>query len=334
MTSHPFTLVTGATGAIGPSVVDALCKSGYRIRTLSLDPPPKGIWPDDIDVCIGDVTDPYTVQAAMTEVESVIHLAALLHIVNPPPALREKYERVNVEGTATVVKAAALSGVRRVVFFSTIAVYGNSACRILSEDTPPCPDTFYAQTKYAAEQIVLDAKRLDGQPIGTVLRLAAVYGARIKGNYRRLLQSLARDRFIPLGDGKNRRTLVYDKDIGKATALVLSHPLAAGQVYNVSDGHCHTMEEIINAMCRALGRPGPRFSLPIGPARFAARILENGTKMLGVKSSSFRTTINKYTEDMAVDGMRIQSHLGFVPHYDLDSGWRETVEDMRRMGDL
>ena len=74
------------------------------------------------------------------------------------------------------------------------------------------PDTFYAQTKLAAEQIVLNARRAEGQPLGTVLRLGAVYGSRIKGNYRQLLKALAKRRFVPIGQGQNRRTLVYDRD--------------------------------------------------------------------------------------------------------------------------
>ena len=88
----------------------------------------------------------------------------------PPPELREKYEHVNVGGTATVVEAAIKAGVKRVVLFSTIAVYGQSGGHVLNEMSPTHPDTFYAQTKLAAEQIVLNAKGADGQPLGTVLR--------------------------------------------------------------------------------------------------------------------------------------------------------------------
>ena len=118
-------------------------------------------------------------------------MAALLRIVNPPSELREKYERVNIGGTATVVEAAIKAGVKRVVLFSTIAVYGPSDGRVLNEMSPTHPDTFYAQTKRAAEQIVLNARGADGQPLGTVLRLGAVYGSRIKGNYERLTRALA-----------------------------------------------------------------------------------------------------------------------------------------------
>ena len=130
--------------------------------------------------------------------------------------MREKYERINVGGTATVVAAAINAGVKRVALLSTIAVYGPSDGRVLNEMSPTYPDTFYAQTKRAAEQIALNARGADRQPLGTVLRLGAVYGSRIKGNYERLTHALARNRFIPLGNGLNRRTLVYDKDVGRS----------------------------------------------------------------------------------------------------------------------
>ena len=120
---------------------------------------------------------------AMQGVDAVVHMVALLQIVNPPPELREKYERINVGGTARVVEAAIKAGVRRVVLFSTIAVYGPSDGCVLNEMSPTHPDTFYEQTKRAAEQIVLNARGADDQPLGTVLRLGAVYGSRIKGNY-------------------------------------------------------------------------------------------------------------------------------------------------------
>ena len=101
-------LVTGATGAIGPRVVHALNQAGFRTRSFSVDAPKTGIFPQSVEVLFGDVTDQVAVQSAMQGVDAVVHLAALLHIVNPPPELREKYERVNVGGTASVVEAAIL----------------------------------------------------------------------------------------------------------------------------------------------------------------------------------------------------------------------------------
>ena len=223
---------------------------------------------------------------------------------------------------------------RRVVLFSTIAVYGSSDGRVLNEMSPTHPDTFYAQTKRAAEQIVLNAKGADGQPLGTVLRLGAVYGSRIKGNYERLTHALARHRFIPIGNGLNRRTLVYDKDVGRAAGLAVSHPAAAGRVFNVTDGEFHTLNEIIESICAALGRKPPRLSLPSGIVRSVAGAIEGGYHIFGLRSPITPGMVDKYTEDIAVDGSLIQKELGFVPQYDLQTGWRETIGEMRRMGHL
>lgn len=335
MTNHPLrVLVTGATGAVGPRVVAALVEAGYGIRTFALDSPPRGLWPGGIETELGDITDRSAVRTAMQGIDAVIHLAALLHIVNPPPSLQREYERINVGGTAAVVEAAQRAGVGRVVLFSTIAVYGDSAGGVLTEDSPARPDSFYAQTKLAAERIVLTATRSDGRPLGTVLRLGAVYGSRIRGNYRRLLIALARHRFAPIGPGTNRRTLVYDRDVGRAAVLAAIHPDAAGRIFNVTDGEIHTMNSIIGILCDALGRRPPHLTLPVNIIRGLAGILEDAARLCGLSSPMVRATIDKYVEDAAVDGRRICEQLGFVPRYDLVSGWRETVAEMRQAGDL
>jgi len=292
------------------------------------------MFPQNVEVLSGDVTDQAAVQAAMQGVDSIVHLAALLHVVNPPPEMGEKYERINVGGTATIINAAINAGVRRVVLFSTIAVYGPSDGCILNEDSTARPDTFYATTKLAAEQIVLNAKGKDGQPVGTVLRLGAVYGSRIKGNYERLTQALARDRFIPVGKGLNRRTLVYEKDVAGAAVLAVYHPAAAGRVFNVTDGEFHTLNEIIKAICSALNRKPPRISLPLGFSRNVAGLIEKIGYATGLKFPIVRTLIDKYTEDIAVDASLIRKELGFVPHYDLMAGWNDAIVEMKKEGVL
>lgn len=248
--------------------------------------------------------------------------------------MHKKYELINVGGTATLVEAAFVADVKRVVLFSTIAVYGKADGQVLNEMSPTHPDTFYAQTKRAAEQIVLNARGADGQPLGTVLRLGAVYGSRIKGNYERLTHALARNRFIPVGNGLNRRTLVYDKDVGRAAVLAVSHPASAGRVFNVTDGEFHPLNEIIKSICASLGRKPPWVSLPMGPTQTLIRLIEEGSYVIGLKPPITQEMIDKYTEDIAVDGSLIQKELGFIPQYDLKTGWKETIEEMRARREL
>ena len=139
---------------------------------------------------------------------------------------------------------------------------------------------------------------------------------------------------ISIGNGLNRRTLVYDKDVGRATLLAVSHPAAAGRVFNVTDGKFHTLNQIIESICSALGRKPPRLSLPVRPIRALISLIEKGSHGIGLKPPITRTIIDKYTKDIAVDGSLIQKELGFIPQYDLSAGWREVVQEMRRMGEL
>jgi len=327
-------LVTGATGAVGPVVVNELLNAGHRIRTLSLEYAPDGTWPEGVEQITGDITDQLTVLAAMKDMDAVVHLAALLHIVNPPEALKELYEKVNVGGTINVVKAGTACNIKRIVLFSTIAVYGSSDGTLLTENSPVNPESFYAHTKLAAEMIILEAKNKEGGPIGTVLRLGAVYGPRIKGNYHRLIKALAKNVFLGVGNGENRRTIVYDKDVAKAAAVALEYPSAAGKVYNISDGTPHKMNEIITAICLAMGKSKPGLALPVKPIRFLAGLMEDLSGKLGFNSPINRTAIDKYVEDIAVDSSLIQSELNFRPGYGLFEGWKETIELMKTNGEL
>jgi len=248
--------------------------------------------------------------------------------------MRQQFERINVQGTASVVRAALDEQVDRLLFFSTIAVYGPSGGRVLTEDSPERPESLYARTKLEAEKIVLNASKPGGVQLGTVLRLAAVYGSRVKGNYRRLVLSLARNRFIPIGSGSNRRTLIYDSDVARAALLAIRHPEAAGRIYNVTDGGYHRMQDIIRVICQSLGKKPPHWRLPVRPIRSAAGIMEDAARIAGLSSPISRATINKYTEDLAISGARIKAELGFEPEYDLKKGWSETILEMRRSGEI
>jgi nucleoside-diphosphate-sugar epimerase len=234
-----------------------------------------------------------------------------------------------VQGTALLVEAARKAGVQRFVFFSTIAVYGYQPSDnlprspVIDEESKPQPDTLYGQSKLAAESFVLQATGTDGNPLGVVLRLGAVYGKRVKGNYARMHQALSKGRFLPIGAGKNRRTLIYDQDVARATLLALEHPQALGRVYNVSDGDFHTVSEIIQAICAAQGHTPPRWAIPVRPARWLAGMVEDTWRLLGLNPPIRRATLDKYLEEVCVSGQRIQDELGFRPQFDLRRGWQE-----------
>ena len=90
-----------------------------------------------------------------------------------------------------------------------------------------------------------------------------------------------------------------------------------------------TLNEIIESICSALGRKPPRLSLPVGPTRTLIGLIEKGSNAIGLTPSVTQAIIDKYTEDIAVDGSLIQKEMGFIPQYNLKTGWEETIKEMR-----
>jgi UDP-glucose 4-epimerase len=320
-------LVTGATGAVGPALIRLLLAEGWAVRALVRKPAAARL-PPDVDIVEGDITDTCAVTRAVAGCDVVFHLAALLHVVDVPPTLAPEYERVNVSGTRILVDAAQETGVGRLVFFSSISVYGPSPGHGAAEDYPCRPDTDYGRTKLAAEQIALSARAPGGNPLGVVLRLAAVYGPGIKGNYERLARAIARGRFVRVGPGHNRRALVFDEDVARAAVLAALSPVAAGRIYNVADGVPHSMRDIVAAISAALERRPTVWRLPAAPVRRLAGVIEAAATRLGLRPPIRRATIEKYLEDVMVDATRIQRELGFAPRVTLRDGWRRVVESL------
>lgn len=321
-------LVTGPTGAVGHSLVNALLRRGLAVRVLARHPIPAGFLSQPVETVIGDIADPTSVAVAMIGAATVFHLAAKLHVANPTAEMRAEYERVNVEGTRVVVEAARAAGVRRLVLFSTISVYGPTGPEPVNEDSPPNPESIYADTKLRAEKIALSAQNSYGEPLSAVLRMAAIYGPRMKGNYVTLANALARGRFLPVGSGDNLRTIVFDADAVEAAILASRAPIAAGRIYNVSDGSVHSLREIISAISGALGRRPPRAAVPLGVARLAALAADVAMVAAG-RRRMWSASVEKLVESVAVSGDHIQQELGFRPEYDLVRGWNRTVETWR-----
>lgn len=304
--------MTGATGVLGPVLVQSLLAQGWSVRAFCRKPQASNLLPRAVDVRIGDIANADEVAAAFDGVSTVFHLAGLLHNPRPDPSEMSRYEAVNVGGAHNVARSAAVHGVP-VILFSTIAVYGATRGEPVDEQSRVQPVGPYATTKWRSEEVLLNA----GLKV-SVLRLAAVYGRGMKGNYQRLVDALRRRRFIAVGDGSNRRTLVHERDAVRAALLAADRVDEVNGVYNVTDGATHSMREILAAICSALDRPEPRFRIPETLARLVARGIGYGE------------VVDKYLENVDVKGKRIQEALGFAPRFDLTTGWRDALRPRER----
>jgi UDP-glucose 4-epimerase len=262
------------------------------------------------------INDTGTVRRALDSVDVVFHLAALLHLENPPRDLYTEYTRVNVDGAQSVVQEAAQSRVKRFVYFSTVKVYGTRQRQPVLETAPTQPQTIYARTKLAGEYAVRAVTGIET----VVLRLSPVYGPRLRGSWARLVNAIARNRFIPIGHLRNVHSLTHVDDVAQAALLAAQHPHAVGRIFNLVGHESPTMDAILSAIYTACGRSMPTLRVPSLLALAGASTLERGLQLFGRHSPLPVEALRQLTEDEAYSGKAL-STLGFAPQVPLSSGW-------------
>ena len=239
-------LITGGAGYVGSILVGELLASGRSVRVMDSlvhggVPSMLGVWGNErFEFVRGDVRSAEQRERALSGVDSVVHLAA---IVGDPACSREPVlaRDVNVDATRGLLDDAEKAGVRRIVFASTCSNYGKMADpdAYATEDWELSPVSLYAETKVEAEQQVLDRAR-NGLP-GCCLRLATVYGAsprmRFDLTVNEFVRDLAAERELVVYGEQFWRPYVHVRDAARAIDRVLGAPLSdvSGKVFNVGN---------------------------------------------------------------------------------------------------
>jgi UDP-glucose 4-epimerase len=227
-------LVTGGSGFIGSHVVDRLLEHGHEPVIFDLIPSPHHA-PTEVRSVLGDIADRDTAWRAARGCEAIIHLAAVAD-VNDVVADPIRADRINVHGTQTILEAARHAEIGRVVYGSTVWVYGNAPTEgTVDEDTPlALPTHLYTATKVAGEMYCLAYSHLYslehtilrfGIPYGPRARLAAVVPAFVDRAQQGKALTIA-------GDGRQTRQFVYVEDLAEGVVAGLQ-PAAANRVYNL-----------------------------------------------------------------------------------------------------
>jgi UDP-glucose 4-epimerase len=243
-------LITGAGGFLGSALANQLSREGHLVRGLDdLSTGEPQVLFDDVHFTRGDVNDRPKLWTLLQDIDCVYHLAARVRVAESLLYPRE-YTDVNVGGTVSLMEAMRDVGVRRVVFASSGAVYGDQQDQPLREDAPPFPRSPYAVSKLAAEYYVRTIGSLWG--IETVcLRIFNAYGPGqhlppshppVVPNWLR--QAVRGGSLVVHGDGKQTRDFIYVNDVVRALIGAATAPDVDQLVINVGSGQETSMREL------------------------------------------------------------------------------------------
>jgi nucleoside-diphosphate-sugar epimerase len=257
-------LVTGASGFVGPHVVAALIRAGYRPRLALRSPQPVPAGAEA--VVTGDLSMPVDWRAALEGIDHVVHMAGLAHA---GPGLDEVlYRRINTEATLELARAAEKAGVQRFVYLSSIKALTDAFDGPpLREDMEPAPGDAYGRSKLAAEQ-GLAARDLDW----VALRPVLIYGPGVKANMAALLKLARLPVTLPLGGLKAPRSLLAVENLASAILFALTPACPGRQSYALSDPEPISVADMLAAMRSGLGRSPGLLPVPEGWLHRLARL--------------------------------------------------------------
>ena len=317
------TLVTGASGFIGQHLVECLVKQGSKVNALIRNSKRLNIT-NNTDVFEGDIFNDDVIKKAVNGVDVVFHLVAKTHDFTSTDNAND-YFKVNVEGTRALLDACINSNIKHFVYFSSVKVMAEE-CRHALDETYDCiPTTPYGESKLMAERLVIEYGIEHGFKT-TILRLPLVYGPGNKGNVYKMIEAIGNGRFVMMGNGSNKRSMVYVGNVVDAAMAVIERKVADGKVYLVTDGVDYTVKDLYKEIARELSKKPLPYYVPMCIARIIAWLGDWGGKV-NRKSMRFNSDVlNKLTSSLTISSRKIQKEIGFIPRYNLYNTIDETIE--------
>jgi nucleoside-diphosphate-sugar epimerase len=311
-------VITGAGGFVGQRTVEDLARRGHDVigvvRALSAaSAPPARV--------VGDIGAQTDWVGALEGVEVVVHCAARAHVMHeratdPLP----RYRAVNVEGTRRLAEQAARLGVRRLVYLSSVKAAGERSPpgRPLKVSDPAAPEDAYGISKREAELALLEVGAATGLET-VIIRPPLVYGPGVKGNFLRLMGSIAREWPLPLGALDNRRSMVSLANLTDFISLCVESPIVDGRTFFVSDGEDLSTTSLARRMGVAIDRRARLLPVP-------GAVLS----MLGQVTGK-AAEIERLVGTLQVDLTDSHELLGWLPPQTVDQGLRETADWFRSL---
>ena len=310
-------LVIGGSGFIGSRLIELLVTAHHDVTNLDL----RSSEQFNSLTTIGDVRIRENVESAARGCEAIVNLAAE-HRDDVRPI--ELYETVNVYGAQVVAEVATALDVNRIVFTSSVAVYGLDKVGP-TEESPTDPFNEYSRTKLAAEGILRDWAQRSADRSLSIVRPSVVFGEGNRGNVDTLIRAIAARRFVMTGRGTNRKSMSY---VGNVSAFLASRLESDPGVFifNYADTPDLTSRQIVDTVADALAIPlRVPFALPMRVGLFAGWIFDLISRITGRSMPISAIRVRKFCAETSVDTARLRAS-GFRAPYELREALHRTIK--------
>jgi nucleoside-diphosphate-sugar epimerase len=306
----------GASGFVGTRLIDLL-KADHQLKNIDIQ---SSHFFQEYTVT-GDVRDFNSINSLMTETDLVVLLAAQHRDDVTPTSL---YYDTNVEGMKNVLKAMECNGIKRMVFFSSVAIYGLNKDNP-DENTPADPFNHYGKSKWQAEQVLQEWYKTHNDWNIDIIRPTVIFGERNRGNVYNLLHQLSTGRFLRIGNGRNVKSMAYVGNVVAFVRYMIENVTEGYNIFNYIDKPDFNMNQLTELVCSKLGKKIPAISFPywIGMAGgyFFDFISFISRKKLEISS----VRVKKYCSTTQYDSTKARN-TGFVAPYTLSEGLTRTLE--------
>jgi nucleoside-diphosphate-sugar epimerase len=308
-------LILGGSGFIGTALARLLISRDIPIRIGDLRPAPD--FPDKWARC--DVRDSASLSEITGGAGAIINLAAE-HRDDVRPLSR--YHETNVEGAMQVCLAARAAGIQRIIFTSSVAVYGFQPVPV-DESGPFAPFNPYGQTKFEAEKIYQAWAQEDPARSLIIVRPAVVFGERNRGNVYNLIRQIASGRFFMVGAGDNVKSMAYVGNIAAFLARTLSLPSGV-HIFNYVDGPDMNTRDLVEHINRCLHsrRRIPR--IPFSVAVACGHAFDLLARVSGRTFPVSAIRVRKFCASTQFRADRV-AQLGFFAPYSIQEGLARTI---------
>ena len=306
----------GASGFVGTRLIDLLkTEAGYELKNVDLLPSP---FFNDITV-IGDVRE--QVDRELKDSDVVVLLAAQHRDDVSPVSL---YYDTNVGGMEVTLKAMEKNGCKRIVFFSSVAVYGLNKNNP-DENHEKDPFNHYGKSKWQAEQVL--QKWYESHPDWNVniIRPTVIFGERNRGNVYNLLSQISGGKFLRVGKGTNRKSMAYVGNIVAFVKYMIEECQEGYNVFNYIDKPDFTMNELVDLVENVLGKHIPAVHFPYWLGMAGGYCFDLLAKITGKKLAISSVRVKKFCATTEFDSSKMLS-TGFKAPYSLKEGLSRTLE--------